>query len=265
MQKCGVLNRKEAISDLERDQNNNIDIKTNINEFVIPNQLPYIPWRHENRTMGPGSGTGITSVSHKADRRSEMKETPTVNELNSGKVEDINAASARATTTPASIALRFETSIQKNRHLEFRNMTNYVINDLFRNVISSSDIEKNLIRSATARSDGLRCPENLSTDIEGIPVHGMFYDEMKKPEDVLVGNSNSTNDNANNNQLTPRSRPQTGLGVGIGLETPREISDEQLETKAELLLATDDSFKSLVTDILHNTLFNLMHHLENFQ
>ena len=238
MQQCGVLNRKENISDAANDKDS---IKTNIDEYVIPNQLPYIPWRQENRTIGSAA------ISAKADRRSGMRDTPTVNELNSGKVEDINAAAARATTTAASIALRFETSIQKDRHMEFRNMTNYVIGDIFRSVISSADIEKNLVRSATAQSVGLRLPEDLNVpELEGIPVHGVYYDEIKKPEDVIAAPKMKEKEQS--------SRPC----AQVVIKTPREPSEDEMQVKADLLLATEDGFKEIVSDIMHNTIFNLM-------
>lgn len=244
MQSSGVLNRKEGIADV----NNKTPLsRTNINEYVIPNQIPYIPWRPENRSANS------SAISAKADRRYLMRDTPTVNELNSGKIEDINANSARTAATAASIALRFETLIEKSRHMEFRNISNVVIGDLFRNIISSADIEKNLITSVTSRSDGLRLPENLSDPvIEGIPVHGIYYDEIKQEEDVLASKSKISKDKM---QFSPIIKATTQSSVDF---TPVEASQHEMEEKAELLLVNDISFKDIATDIMHNTIFNLM-------
>ena len=244
VQSGGILNRKDtsisAASSSGTESN-----KAALSQFIIPSKLPFVPWRHENRVGNDGQSEAISS---KADRRSNMRETPSTNELNSS--DKANAAAMQQNNNSSAPTLKVASALPRAREVEFRCITDYIIDDLFKCVVSSAETEYHVCKAATATSTGLRLPESLddaSSSLEGIPVHGIYFNELKvAPTDALLAPSPPTKPKAVERILSNMSG-----------EAEVEMTEDEMEAKAGMMLLQPD-FKDIVTDIMHNTMFNLM-------
>lgn len=248
VQSGGILNRKDNSISASSSSNDTEESKGSLSQFIIPSNLPFVPWRHENRVGNAGQSEAISS---KADRRSTMRDTPSTNELNSQVADKSSTGMQHNSSTPA---LKVASALPRAREVEFRSITNFISDDLFKCLVSSAETEYHVCKAVMATSSGLRLPEELddgASTLEGIPVHGLYYNEIKVAStDTPVGGSSG-------GATKPKALQRDTSNMTPRLEHHDDMTEDEMEAKAGLLLLQPD-FKDMVTDIMHNTMFNLM-------